>query len=269
MNRLIITFLISLLLFSSCDLLDVHPYDCKIEARKNINSTNIELIERACKDKDTIRYVWTGDFQRWYDETNDMVNYINSNLKNIDFLMCGGDISDFGMTMEFELIDDIMKNLNVPYISIIGNHDVIGNGYSVYRSMYGEENFAFTAGKNRIVCLNTNALEFDYSNPVPNFSFIKNEISNNNNENIEKTIVAMHTQPYGEQFNNNVADVFHLYIKNLKNLTYCMNAHGHTYIIRDIFNDGILYYACDSVKKRSFILFTITPDGYEYEIVRF
>ncbi len=251
----------------ACDLLDVHPYDCKVDGRKNINAQNILEIEKKCLNKDTVRYVWTGDFQRWYDETNDMVKFINK-LDNIDFVMSGGDISDFGMTMEFELIDEIMKKLTVPYVSIIGNHDIIGNGYQTFKTMYGEENFSFIAGNTKFVCLNTNALEFDYSHYVPDFQFIKTELESCD-ENVKRTVMAMHTEPYGEQFNNNVADVFHEYIKTFPNLLFCMHAHAHTRRIVDIFDDEILYYCCDSVKKRTFYIFTITPDSYECELIEF
>ncbi len=254
-------------MFHSCDILDVHPYDCKVTGRRNINENSIREIEEKCLAKDTIRYVWTGDFQRWYDDTNDMVKRINS-LKNIDFVMCGGDISDFGMTMEFELIDKIMQNLNVPYVNIIGNHDIIGNGYNTYKTMYGDVNFSFTAGNTRFICLNTNAIEFDYSTYVPDFQFIKNELELCG-ENISRTIVAMHAEPFGDQFNNNVANIFHSYITNFPNLAFCMHAHAHNRKISDIFNDGILYYCCDSAKKRSFYVFTLTPDGYDCELVIF
>ena len=112
----------------ACDLLDVHPYDCKVVGRKNINAQNILEIEKKCLNKDTVRYVWTGDFQRWYDETNDLVKVINK-LDNIDFVMSGGDISDIGMTLEFALIAEIMKKLTVPYLSILGNQALIGSGF--------------------------------------------------------------------------------------------------------------------------------------------
>ena len=116
-----------------------------------------------------------GDTQRWYDETVDFVNKANS-YDTLDFVMHGGDISDFGMTFEFDWIHRIMKKLNVPYVALIGNHDIIGNGMSIYNKMYGDENFSFVAGNTRFLCLNTNALEFDYSKPDPDFNYIKSFI---------------------------------------------------------------------------------------------
>ena len=37
----------------------------------------------------------------------------------------------------------------------------------------------------------------------------------------------------------------------------------------DLFEDGIIYYGSDCMKHRSYLLFTITPDNYTYEVVYF
>ena len=37
----------------------------------------------------------------------------------------------------------------------------------------------------------------------------------------------------------------------------------------DLFEDGIIYYGSDCMKRRSYLLFTITPDNYTYEVVYF
>ncbi|MEG1187076.1 MAG: metallophosphoesterase [Bacteroidales bacterium] len=256
-----------LLLCESCDLIDYHPYDAKDSGVKDVNATAIKNIQNLCEWKEVVRFAWMGDTQRWYDETDDFVQSVNMR-SDIDFVMHGGDISDFGMTQEFTWVHRIMKKLNVPYVALLGNHDVLGNGISVYHSMYGAENFSFIAGDTKFVCLNTNALEFDYSHPVPDFSFIKKEIEDANPA-VKRTVVAMHTPPFGEQFDNNVADVFQMYIRKLPGLTFCMHAHTHKLKVQDLFGDGIIYYGCASMKERSYIVFTLTPLGYEYEVVYF
>ena len=37
----------------------------------------------------------------------------------------------------------------------------------------------------------------------------------------------------------------------------------------DLFEDGIIYYGCANIAKRSYLLFTLTPDDYMYEVVNF
>lgn len=165
-------------LLTACDLIDYHPYDGRLDSdtSREINPTNIERIEKVCEGKDTIRFIFMGDTQRSYNETEDFVKYVNQ-LDSIDFIIHGGDYTEFGLKKEFEWNDDILSKLKVPYVGLIGNHDVIGNGDQVFRKIFGNENFSFVVSDVKFVCLNTNAIEYDYSHPVPDFNFLKNEIA--------------------------------------------------------------------------------------------
>jgi hypothetical protein len=72
---------------------------------------------------------------------------------------------------------DILNKLKIPYVVLPGNHDCLGSELSVFGEIFGALNFSFIAGKTKFLCLNTNALEFDCSTPVPDFSFIKQALS--------------------------------------------------------------------------------------------
>lgn len=254
-------------LLGACNLFDYHPYDGRITGETGINAKNIKRIEAACAQKTTIKYVFTGDTQRNYDDTEDFVNDVNRR-GDIDFVVHGGDISDFGLTKEFLWQRDILNRLKKPYVVLLGNHDCLADGESVFRKVFGEPNFSFIAGDAKFVCLNTNALEFDYSRPVPDFEFIEKEMADSASH--ERTVVAMHVRPYAEQFNNNVAKVFQFYIKRFKNLQFCMNAHDHNLAIDDLFGDGILYFGTPAVYRRAYLIFTLKPNNqYDYEVATF
>lgn len=256
------------LCFYSCDLIDYHPYDGRLDSHieTNINQKNIERITSICNGKDTIRFAFMGDSQRALDETQKFVEHINKN-DSIDFIIHGGDISDFGIKKEYEWAYDVLSKLKQPYVALIGNHDVIGNGDQVYRKIYGKENFSFVTSDIKFVCLNTNAIEYDYSHPVPDFSYIKEELADSLSS--KRTVVVMHAPPGSEQFDNNVKDVFQIYIKYFPSLLFCLHAHNHQFSANDIFDDGIIYYGCENMAKRSYLLFTITREDYFYEIVHF
>ena len=249
----------------SCDLIDVHPYDGKIDGGKNINARNIEKIESNTSGKKQIRFAVISDTQRWYDETEDEVAHIN--LRNdLDFVMHCGDLTDFGVTKEFEWQQRILNKLRVPYVVILGNHDCIGSGKDVYRVMFGEENFSFVAGPTRFVCLDTNALEYDFSNPVPDLGYIE---SFHNDTKSLNTIIAMHVSPYSDEFNNNVAKYFEDDIIHLKQPLCCIYGHGHSTRADDIFGDGMMYYQITCAKKRQYYVFTVNEDGYDYETISY
>lgn len=252
---------------AGCELIDYHPYDVRISGETDINATNMAQIESACLDKDTLRFITTGDSQRWYDETVDFVDNVNQRT-DIDFVIHGGDLSDFGMTDEFLWQRDILNGLTVPYVALIGNHDCLGTGEDTYQAVFGDPNFSFVAGRVKFVCLNTNALEYDYSTPVPDFDFIANEQTDRADE-FDRTVVCMHVRPYADEFNNNVAEVFEKYVLDFPGILFCTAAHEHRVYQLDVFGDGMMYYMSDCMKNRNYYIFTITPDGYDYEVVYF
>ena len=112
-------------------------------------------------------------------------------------------------------------------------------------------------------------MEYDYSEPVPDFNFIENELNNLSPE-IEKTVFAMHVKPFEFVFNNNVAKIFQLYVNQFPKVQFCLYGHEHKFAVDDLFNDGVLYFQCPCIDKRIYLLFTIKEDGtYDYETVEF
>lgn len=251
-----------------CDLFEFHPYDGNIKGERGINEKNISRIEQICAGKETIRFAFISDTQGWYNETEDCVNHLNKQ-DDIDFVIHGGDISDFGMTKEFMWMRDILNKLTVPYVVIIGNHDCLANGTYIFNTIFGNDNFSFLAGNVKFICLNTNALEYDYSKSIPDFSFMENEY-NEHREGHEKTVFAMHVPPFGDQFNNNVAYVFHRFVKEFPKLQFCLYGHEHHLNAKALFEDEVMYYSTPNINKRQYLIFTIKPDNeYIYEVVDF
>lgn len=119
------------MLLGGCDLIDYHPYDVRIDGETGINDKNIARIETLCQGKDTLRFAFMGDSQRWYDETQDFVTDVNRR-DDIDFVIHGGDLSDFGVTDEFLWQRDILNGLKIPYVALIGNHDCLGTGEETF-----------------------------------------------------------------------------------------------------------------------------------------
>lgn len=133
--RKLICLIPFLMLLAGCDLFEAHPYDGKVTGETGINQKNIQLIEKSCADKESIRFALVGDTQRWYDETEDFVDAINQR-DDIDFVIHGGDVADFGLTDEFMWQRDILNRLKVPYVVIIGNHDCLATGEGVFRKIF-------------------------------------------------------------------------------------------------------------------------------------
>ncbi len=254
--------LLLLLSLISCEV-EYHPYDRRIDGERHVNLHHIEAIEAACAEKTTLRFAVISDTQRWYDETEEAVEALNRR-GDLDFVLHTGDIADFGLRAEFERQRDILNRLHVPYLVVIGNHDCLATGEQLYQEIFGPFNFCFTAGEVRFVCLNTNSLEFDHTETVPNLSFIEQELRHYPAE-CDKTFVVMHAAPHSEQFDQGVANAFQRHINAFNGLQCCIHGHGHNFHVTDIFNDGVLYIECTSIDKRGYLLFEVTAEGYAFE----
>ena len=255
----------------ACDN-DYHPYSAGLTGSHDINTRNISLLEKA--DIATpYKFAFITDTQGALDDTADALEIIKSR-GDIDFIIHGGDITDFGLPKEFIWGRDLLESTGLPFLTVIGNHDCLGNGEDTFNYIFGPQNFSLNIGHTHFVGLNTVALEYDYSHPVPDLDFIEAdatgvaELNKAEPGRITHTVVVMHSRPYDEQSNNNVAKAFNLYLTGYPGCL-CINGHNHSLDISDIFDNGIIYYQCPNIKKRTFFIFTMTDDGYEYETVEF
>lgn len=261
--------LFAVFLFTGCHWLDYHPYDALVSGEKNLTKKNVALIEEKLSGKKEFKFAVISDTQRWYDETERAVKEINTR-GDIDFVIHCGDQSDFGVTAEFTKMRDICNKFKMPWVSIIGNHDCLGTGEDVYKRVYGDLNYSFQAGNVRFICLNTNALEYDYSEPVPDFNFMEAQMKElGNSSGSCRSVYIMHVRPFIDEFNNNVANIFGEYVRRTKGIMFCVNGHNHVLQIEDLFNDGITYYGCPNIGSRRYFVFTVKEEGFEHETVTF
>lgn len=254
-------------MLSGCDMFDYHPYDTRFDGETDINAHHIAQIERDCANRDTLRVALMSDTHEWYGDMIDEINDINAR-DSIDFVIHLGDFTDGGTTREYEWARDKMSLLKKPYIALIGNHDFLGTGDSVFETMFGALDFSFIAGRVKFICLNTNATEYDYLAAVPNFDFLESEMVTDTTL-FDRTVLCMHARPYSDQFNNNVAKAFSHYVRNLPGIMFCVNGHDHSVEEEQLFDDGITYYGVDCASHRHYAIVTITPNAYQYEVISF
>lgn len=258
----------SLLLFAlvaiGCQT-EYHPYDTRIEGEKNINATHISEIEQACEGKTALRFAVISDTQRWYDEAVAAVEALNQR-NDLDFVIHTGDMADFGLRAEFQRQRDILNRLKVPYVALLGNHDCLATGTTIYREIFGDFDFSFTAGNVRFICLNTNSLEFDHTVSVPNLAYMENEIRNFP-AGCQKSFAVMHAGPDSEQFDQGVVGAFHRHLAAMPGIQCCIHGHGHCYRVDDLYDDGINYIMCPHIEQKAYLLFTVNDQGYAFEQV--
>lgn len=246
---------------------DIHPYDVNFDGPTSINLLHKAKIEQMMEGRDTVRFAVISDTHTWYSETKDEVKSINAR-GDIDFVVHCGDLTDDGTAREYEWIRSILFGLRCPFVAMIGNHDFLGTGDKAYTKMFGPMDFSLIAVGVKFVFLNTNATEYDYLAAVPNFDFMENEMLADSSR-FSRTILFMHAAPFSDQFNNNVAKAFHRYIQFFPGLMFCVYGHDHANEQSFLYGDNILFYGVGSASRRKYRVFTLTPNGYEQEIVAY
>jgi 3',5'-cyclic-AMP phosphodiesterase len=242
-------------IFSGCGKFDYSPYETD-KITKRIEVTNSFNIERLLKlpPKDTLHLVLLGDTQRFYDELKDLVNAVNS-LSSVDAVIITGDIADFGAAREYEWINDELIRLNVPFLTVIGNHDHLANAIDIYQDIYGPLNYSFTWNNIRFVMHNTNGREFGFNGNVPDLMWMQQQLSDT--ANYQSCVFVSHVPPNDMDFDASLEAGYVKVLRESKNIIFSSNGHRHNYYVSQIYNDGIWYLNTSSPLHRTFSFVTI------------
>ncbi|MGV3504348.1 MAG: metallophosphoesterase family protein [Adhaeribacter sp.] len=267
----VVLVLLILLSLESCEKFEFSPHEVLLrDGEKNLNQHHIgQLQAQGLQPGDTIRIALISDTQRYYDETDQVVGHINARSrqkgKRIHFVIHGGDITDFGMMDEHRWIHDRMKKLQMPFLTVIGNHDCLGNGKVIYAKMYGPDNFSFTLARNRFVFLNTNYLEYKENRP-PNLEYMQQALQNR--ESYDNAFVISHVPPFHEDFDPGKERAYAQLI-NQYQVKYSIHGHLHTH--RDYgqhYQDQGKYLVIGGVEHLSYLVMTIVGQQVSYEVVK-
>ena len=269
---------------SGCDNFEPSPYAAGIKGKRNTNAASVEVLTSTGLTL-PLRFAFITDTHDATRETEQAIDIIRRR-GDVDFIIHGGDLTDFGLPKEYMWCRDAMEKSGLPYVAVIGNHDCLGNGEDNYEWIFGAKNYSYTLAGVHFVSLNTTALEYDYSEPVPDLNFIVedaaavSEINEQFPDSISHTVVVMHSRPFDEQFNNNVATPFIYYLHGFPGMksdsegstythAFCLCGHNHHFLASDLYDCGLMFYQGDNIAKRTFMIFTVNADGYEMEKVEF
>lgn len=254
-------------LFTSCDnLFQFNPNQVIFkDSEKDLTAKNLEKI-KALPLRDTVRFILMGDSQRWYDESADFVRSAN-NQKDIAFVLHAGDISDFGLTQEFKWVNEIMTRLKYPYLTVIGNHDVVANGSAAYKKMFGPLNYAVELGSNKFIFINTNSREYAFDGSVPDIGWLKSQLADNPDR--KNAIVVAHVPPFDADFDPNLQKEYADALATDPNVQFTLYGHQHRFYDGQFYDDGVHYYLTTSMGARGYLVVTTWKDGYRVERIEF
>lgn len=228
---------------------------------QDLNKKNIDKLKLS-PEKDSFSFLVISDSQRAYKELDDFVSTVNQ-LKNNEFVILNGDITDFGLNSEYEWIAERLQNLLIPYIVVIGNHDMLANGRDIYRQMFGVENFSFEVTNFKFIFLNSNSREVGLDGSLPDLNWLRNEL--NTAAVGQKIIVVSHIAPFSGDFDHSLEMSYSQMLTENRNVLYSIHGHEAKYIHGQPYGPPVTYLVSNSLNSRSYVLFKINGDDIQVE----
>ncbi len=211
--------IISFLLASCENPFQFSLYDADT-SDSNVNEKNIERIISSKDVNDTLTIAAFADSHNYYEELRKTVKCINS-LKNVDFVIVGGDVTETGLLNQYETYLNEISKLNIPFITVVGNHDFLSNGSKIYQKLFGPVNFYFDYCGYRIVGFNDNVWE--NGNKAPEFDWLDEVLS----EGKCKSVVVAHIQPWTDaQLGEKYSTIYENVIE-ANNVIISIGGHSH------------------------------------------
>ena len=250
----------ALTLLGGCEILEFSP-NAYNGSKDQTNLTAKHLARLAANPLppgDTLRFVFTGDSQRFYDHAENLVKSVNQQ-PGVALLVVAGDISDFGLAREMRWIDERLSKLNIPYLTVIGNHDQVGNGREAYQHIFGPLNYSFVYGDTKFTFIDTNSREYNFNGRIPDVPWLQQQVSNL--EGAKRQVVMSHVPPDDGDFDSRLTPAYTQTLAAAPKLVFELNGHRHSFRIGETFNDGVTYINSAAFERNQYIILTVWNDA--------
>lgn len=249
-----------LALLSSCELLEFNPNAHNGSGdQTDLTAKNLaRLAANPLPPGDTLRFVFTGDSQRFYEYNERLVASVNQQ-PGISLLVVAGDISDFGMAREMRLVAERLNKLKVPYLTVIGNHDQVGNGREAYQHVFGPLNYSFVYGETKFTFIDTNSREYNFNGRIPDVPWLQQQVSNL--QGAKRQVVMSHVPPQDDDFDKQLTPAYTRALATAPKMVFELNGHRHSYSIGQPFNDGVTYINSHAFERDQYVILTVWNDA--------
>lgn len=260
----IVLSLIAVMCLSCDEVIEYSPYQNIIKDEwKGQNTANIKALNQQSETAfKPFKIALIGDSHTYYDDLEKQVKYINT-LKDLDFVIHMGDLTLSAINREFEWYSDIINKIQIPVITLIGNHDCLANGYAIYNEMFGPSDFSFSYNGVKFVMLDDVVWEKHVEDP--NFEWFTEAIVNDNN--YEHVIPFAHIPPWDEQFSYG-NELFYNYLLERNNISLSVHGHIHRYDVRQPYG-AVNYLSVPSCNRDQLVIMDIQSDTILFENIAY
>jgi len=252
-------------MFTSCkEMFDYSPYVIDFdEENENINNKNITKIESQNNTDETIRIAFTADTHRNSDELDEFVNAVNlmNQTKPVDFAIHLGDFADFGLPKQYLWANSYLSKLEMPYLVVLGNHDLVGNGGDSYHEMFGDFNTSFIYDGVKFISINTNSREFENDGTVPDIDWLDAQLKPSSD--FTKVVIFFHVPPMDVDFDNELEDSFVATLSKYNNVVLAVHGHLHHYETYIPYENNITFLNVYAIENDKYNLLELSKDTFK------
>ncbi len=262
--KLVITlFLIGAIPFlSACESSVRSSYQPNLsESETALTRKNLEKISKIDLD-DPCRFSFAviADTHTDHGDFKDIVRDVNQNPGPV-FLIHLGDFTDLGILSQYRRTKDILAELKIPYLTVIGNHDCWNNGKQIYEKMFGDFNYSFAFYDCKFIFLDANIWAND--GEPPDLDWLEQELSDHELYNLVFMIV--HIPPFHVQWSRDIENRYkQLMVEN--GVPLSIHGHLHEYSYGEEYGDGVNYLVVDDADDRNYCI--VSADGIFYNVER-
>jgi Icc protein len=255
--------IVTLLSVSSCQKHSAGPVELNLdEDHSDLTAKNLEKISKITLD-DPYRFAFAviSDSHTDYADLQDLVESLNdtTDLAKPLFVIHAGDMTDFGWLNEYKRTVDIMAQLAIPYLTVIGNHDELSNGREIYSRMFGDFDYSFALGDCKFVFLEANSLP--YLGVPPNLDWLEEELSDHNSYRF--VFVVGHQPPFDPGWTEPEENRYRQLLGE-NNVALSIHGHEHYFWYGEKYGDGVKYLLVDDATGRNFC--TVSVDSFTFNV---
>ena len=225
------------------------PFDLEPKACEGLSTqANLDKVQALARQKSGQTNFKIAIFADPHSNTLSLENVIKriNDRTDLDFVVALGDLTDNGLSSQYNWICKNLADLKKPFINVIGNHDSLSNGKLIWAKYFGPFNFSFTYLGTKFIAYNDNAFQFS---DAPDQNFIINEAKISPGELRNHTIAMSHVQPISEVHDTAFQASF---LKMLSDSQVELTLHGHRHAYffdKDIYGNQH-YVVADTTQTR-------------------
>lgn len=249
---------------AACGCLEFTPHALPDDSERGGNAKALARVASAGEGPRGAVVALLGDIGLATDDASDAVAAINAR-GDVDLVVQLGDLTELATLEEFRRGRKVLGRLHAPYLVLVGNHDLLGNGERIFEAMFGPLDVAFTFARTRFVLLDSNSRERGMDGTVPDLAWLAAAIAPSPRH--DRTVLLSHVPPTDPDFDPRLAPG---YLELARAAGPVVSVHGHLHRAERSEPLGVPVFVADQVSGRSYLLLRL-PDGggLSVEEVRF